>query len=234
MSSWIRQSLHYLAKCISPDVCYGCSISLTQQNQFVCPECIERLPYTDFHMLNENPFIDKFYGRIPIQSAGSLLYFSKDGIAQELIHDLKYRNRFEIGRYLGLHYGYILKETSAFSNVDLIIPVPLHKKRLSQRGYNQSDAFADGLSKAMDIPTRKDVLDRIRATKTQTKKSRVERFKNVDGAFAVIKPNVLQGLHVLLVDDVLTTGATLEGCAQEITKLPQTSISMATIGFAYQ
>ena len=234
MSSWVRQSLSDLAKCISPYICYGCGVSLTQDAQFACPQCMDVLPYTDFHLLRDNPFIDKFFGRIPIHSAGALLYFSKDGIARSLIHDLKYRGQSEIGLYLGLHYGHILSGSPRFADIDMIIPVPLHPKRLASRGYNQSEMFAEGLSQAMNIPMRTDIVFRERETKTQTKKTRVERFKNVDGAFKVLKPGELKGRHILLVDDVLTTGATLEGCAQEFTKLPHVRLSLATIGFAYQ
>ena len=234
MSSWVRHSLSYLAKCISPHICYGCGVSLTQDNQFACPACMDQLPYTEFHLLKDNPFIDKFFGRIPIHSAGALLYFSKDGIARSLIHDLKYKGQSEIGLYLGLHYGYLLAESPLFDKIDMVIPVPLHRKRLADRGYNQSEMFAKGLSQSMNIPMRTDIVSRERETKTQTKKTRVERFKNVDGAFKVLLPNVLTSHHILLVDDVLTTGATLEGCAQEFTKLPKVKLSMATIGFAYQ
>lgn len=234
MLPWIRQSLSYLAKCISPAICYGCGVSLTQEGQFACPVCMDRLPYTDFHLIKANPFIDKFFGRIPIHSAGSLIYFSKDGIGRSLIHDLKYKGQPEIGQYLGLHYGHILCESEFFKTVDMIVPVPLHPKRLAKRGYNQSEVFAKGLSQSMNIPMRTDLVLRHRQTKTQTKKNRVERFENVDGAFSLTNPSILDGRHILLVDDVLTTGATLEGCAQEFTKFPNVRISMATIGFAYQ
>jgi len=234
MDSWIRQSLSGLTKCISPPICYGCGVSLTQEDQFACPDCLDRLPYTDFHLLKANPFIDKFFGRIPIHSAGSLLYFSKEGIARSLIHDLKYRGQSDVGKHLGLHYGHILCEATLFQNIDMIIPVPLHPKRLAQRGYNQSEVFAEGLSQSMDVPMCADIVIRHRETKTQTKKNRIERFENVDGAFSVTQPSRLNRCHVLLVDDVLTTGATLEGCAQEFTKLPNVLLSMATIGFAYQ
>jgi len=195
---------------------------------------MNKLPYTDFHLLKTNPFIDKFFGRIPIHAAGSLLYFSKDGIARAMIHDLKYTGHSEIGLHLGLHYGHILIDAPLFASVDMVIPVPLHPRRLAHRGYNQSEVFASGLSHALSIPMRTDIVQRIRETKTQTKKNRTERFANVDGAFQVVRPNAVMGRHILLVDDVLTTGATLEGCAQEFIKLPHVRISMLTIAFAYQ
>ncbi len=233
-SSWFQHSLSHLGNCISPEICYGCGVSLPQDNQFACPSCIEKLPYTDFHYLKANPFIDKFFGRIPIYAGASMLYFSKDGIARGLVHDLKYKDRPELGHYMGRHYGHLLSESDLFGKVDLIIPVPLHSNRYAYRGYNQSETFAEGLSSSMGIPMRTGIVSRERETMTQTKKTRVERFKNVDGAFHITTPEPLIGKHILLVDDVLTTGATLEGCAQEIIKVPNVRLNMATIGFAYQ
>jgi len=233
MSSWFRRSLTSFSACIAPDLCHGCGCSLNQDGQFACVTCSEKLPYTDFHFLKENPFIDKFFGRIPIHAAGAFLYFSKTGIARNIVHDLKYKSRPEIGVTIGLHYGYHLLESPLFQNVDMIVPVPLHTKRFAFRGYNQSEAFAEGLAASMSIAMRTDVVVRHRQTRTQTKKTRVERFANVDGAFKILKPHDLYRKHILLVDDVLTSGATLEGCAKEFAALPNTTISMATIGFAH-
>jgi len=233
MSSWLRRSLNSFATCIAPDLCYGCGAALNQDGQFACVTCSPELPYTDFHHLKENPFIDKFFGRIPIHAAGAFLYFSKSGIARSIIHDLKYKSRPEVGTTIGLHYGYHLLESPLFQDIDMIIPVPLHKNRFAFRGYNQSDSFGEGLAASMSIPLRTDIIVRHRETRTQTKKSRVERFANVDGAFRIEKPMELYRKHILLVDDVLTSGATLEGCAKEFAALPNTTISMATIGFAH-
>ncbi|MBT8221018.1 MAG: ComF family protein [Bacteroidia bacterium] len=220
-------------RCISPSLCQICGEALVYDAQIVCLSCEEDLPVTSFHMQKDNPFTDKFFGRINLQAGASYLYFTKEGIAQKLVHQLKYKGKTKLGTSLGQRYGHVLKESSLFKNIDLIMPVPLHRKRLRSRGYNQSSLFAKGISETMDIPMDSNNVIRHRATKTQTRKTRLERFQNVDGAFRVLDPKQLEYKNVLLVDDILTTGATLEGCSKELLKIPGLQLSMATIGFAY-
>jgi ComF family protein len=174
----------------------------------------------------------KFSGRVNIHSAASFLYFSKGGIVQEMIGKLKYRGRKDIGVYLGEIYGDELHESAFDKTIDIIIPVPLHKDKFKKRGYNQSEQFATGLSQTMSIPT--DYLNVIRKTNTntQTKKGRYARWKNVEEIFSVDDIEALRGKHVLLVDDVVTTGSTLEATATAILLIPGTIISIATIACA--
>lgn len=220
-------------RCIAPRLCQVCTTALPNGSHFICLNCEDVLPTTMFHFQKNNPFIDKFFGRIPLNAGSAYLYFSKKGVAQHLVHQLKYKGNTKLGINLGERYGFHLKESPLYQNIDFIIPVPLHKKREYNRGYNQSNLFAQGLSRSMEIPYEDDLVIRSRKTSTQTKKTRLQRFNNVDGAFQVVRPEFLKDKHVLLVDDILTTGATLEACAQELLKIPGISISMATIGFAY-
>ena len=233
----MRSHLHlgripYLTDFLSlffPNLCLICQYrsSLTQHN--FCLSCQQRLPYTNFHEVKENLFTDRFWGRIPLQTGAALFFLHKNGLVQELIYRLKYNDRPKIGIQLGRLYGNILKNHSVFATADYIVPVPLHPTRKRKRGYNQSTQFAIGLSEAMKIPYEERILKRIIATTTQTHKSRLERFENVLAAFVVNDPTLAQNKHILLVDDVLTTGATMEACATRLLEVKGVKISMATI-----
>jgi ComF family protein len=161
-----------------------------------------------------------------------LFSFSKGGSVQKLVHQLKYRGRKEIGIAIGKFYGADLRESETFCSSQVIIPVPLHAGKLKRRGYNQSDLFAQGLASGLDIPHDPANLVRVKASETQTRRSRFERWKNVESVFKVSDPSRLEGKNILLVDDVVTTGSTLEACAQELLKVPGTTVSVATIAFA--
>ena len=180
-------------------------------------------------MQAENPVIKLFWGRTNIHSASSLYLFNKGSKVQHLIHQLKYKGKMEIGVSLGKYYGKELKAAPLFSTANIVIPVPLHKKKLKKRGYNQSETFAQGLAEAMNAETSGEILIRTHASTTQTKKSRFERWKNVEEIFKVTSPEKIEGKHVLLVDDVVTTGSTLEACANKILEVPGTKVSVATI-----
>ncbi|MFH1004622.1 MAG: phosphoribosyltransferase family protein [Bacteroidota bacterium] len=170
-----------------------------------------------------------FWGRVDIFSATSLYGFLKGGKVQHLIHQLKYRGKKEIGVSIGKYYGNELKSSPLFRGMNIIIPVPLHPEKLKKRGYNQSETFAHGLSKSLEIENENDLLIRAYSSETQTKKSRFARWKNVESIFKITQPKKLQDKHILLVDDVVTTGATLESCAHKILDVPGTKVSVATI-----
>lgn len=215
-----------------PNLCLACGKNLPPREDAICLSCQYKLPKTGFHLLPENPFTERFWGRVNIQAGAALYHFSKGGRTQSLIHNLKYEGKREIGVKLGRIYGQQLREAPGFRDAALILPVPLHPRKERQRGYNQSAAFAQGLSASMGIPWLKDGLIRREHTTSQTRKSRLERFDNVSEVFLAPHPQKLEGRHVLLVDDVITTGATLEACAIKILELPGTKVSMATIAIA--
>lgn len=223
---------YHLLDLFYPNLCLACDAHLPAGKEQICLFCQHRLPRTDYHLVNENPFLERFWGRLPLQHATSLYHFNKGGRVQRLIHQLKYHYRPEIGFHLGWLHGLMLRDTVLYQSVDLIVPVPLHPKKRHARGYNQSDQYARGLSEGMQVPWSGTVLSRNAFTGTQTQKSRIERLNNVEGAFVLTRPGAVAHRHILLVDDVITTGATLEACGLAILQGEGTTLSMATIGFA--
>ena len=182
-------------------------------------------------MHEENPVARIFWGRVNVQTATSFLFFSKKGRVQSLIHQLKYKHQKEVGIYLGSLFGQSLIESPFYSNLDFIIPVPLHPKKLNIRGYNQSLMIAVGMNKSMKIDVFHGLVRKLHSS-TQTKKSRYQRWENVKDIFEVLEPEKLEGKRVLLIDDVLTTGATLEACATVISDIPDIKIYIATLAYA--
>jgi ComF family protein len=189
------------------------------------------LPFTDFHLQPDNAVAQQFWGRVPIEAASALLYFSKGSRVQNLMHQLKYKNKPEVGVYLGKLAGKCLLENAVFAAADVIIPVPLHKQKLLKRGYNQSLSFAEGLAEKLQVPVSVDNLIRTTGTESQTKKSRTSRYENMKEVFSVKNPSLLTGKHVLLVDDIITTGATLEACCNVLLEIPGVKISIAAIAY---
>jgi ComF family protein len=217
---------------IFPKICAACGNSLWKHEEILCLSCDFHLPRTNFHLALDNPVSQLFWGRVKFESAASYLYFHKGNNVQRLIHRLKYKGRKDIGVFLGKQYGLHLKYSPFFNTVQRILPVPLHKKKLMQRGYNQSEEFAIGIAESMNIPVDRHALYRKKATETQTKKSRFKRWQNVADVFAVRDPGSLEMLHILLVDDVITTGATLESCILALADIKGIRISIATIAVA--
>jgi ComF family protein len=215
-----------------PRICAACGNSLWKQEETVCLSCEFHLPRTNFHLSLENLVSRLFWGRVNLESAAAYLYFNKGNKVQRLIHQLKYKGRRDIGIYFGRQYGQHLRYSPFFQTVQLIVPVPLHTKKLMQRGYNQSEQFAIGLGESMKIPVDPDAICRRKETETQTKKSRFRRWQNVADVFEVKDPGSLAMKHVLLVDDVITTGATLESCIRALSSIHGIRISVATIAVA--
>jgi len=198
----------------------------------ICTDCRFNLPFTNFHLQPDNIVARQFWGKVNLEAVYALYYFAKGGKVQNLMHHFKYRGMQQIGVFLGNIAGTQLAKNNVFKTVDVIIPVPLHKKRLKQRGYNQSTCFANGLAQKLNAVVDENSLIRAKATETQTHKSRFSRFENMQEVFSVINPEKLINKHVLLVDDVITTGSTLEACAVQLLQIEGLKLSIATIAYA--
>jgi len=225
----------YLADFISlifPQLCVACQESLIANEELLCTNCLYNLPFTNFHLNANNIVASQFWGKVPVKAAYALYYFTKGGKVQNMMHQFKYNGMQQIGNLLGTIAGKQLNQNLIFKSADVIIPVPLHKKRLWKRGFNQSACFADGLAQKLNATVEIDNLVRVVATKTQTHKSRFARFENMKQVFEVSRPDWLINKHVLLVDDIVTTGSTLEACATELLKVPGLTLSIATIAYA--
>ncbi|WP_158840478.1 ComF family protein [Polaribacter sp. L3A8] len=214
-----------------PKLCANCEHQLTQNENVLCTFCRHDLPLTNFTSYIENKITKTFYGRVAIEKANSLLFYRKVGITKKLIHELKYKGNEEVGSFFGNWLGEILKENKEFVDIDVIIPVPLHPKKRRQRGYNQVTKFGKTLSKHLDKPLIENILLRTSTSKTQTFKARFERFNNIDTKFQLSDFTILKNKHVLLIDDVITTGATLEACAKELQKTAGVKISILTMAY---
>lgn len=204
---------------------------LSDKEKVICIACRHKLPLVSHHKTGSTAMKDIFYGRFPLEQATALLQFQKKGITQELIHKLKYRGKKEISAFFGSWLGTELAEIEAYKNIDLVIPVPLHKQKLKKRGYNQVAGFGKEIAKALAVPYRDDVLLKISKTNSQVFKKRFTRF-NSEEIFSLQNSNVIKNKHLLLVDDIVTTGATLENCALQLLKNTQAKISLATIAIA--
>jgi ComF family protein len=232
MQGGFQKILEHLSQLFYPKNCECCNNWLSQGEESLCLHCETELPRTNFLFDDNNIAHQRFWGRVPIAHASSFVYFTKEGMMQHLMHRLKYRNRKELGRYLGRLLGRKLQESPALQEVNCIVPVPLHIIKQGKRGYNQAELIAQGIATTTPLPVYQKQLIRIKNTASQTKMTRLQRLENVQGVFAVHQPQVLEGKHILLVDDVLTTGATLEEAAQTLLKIPGTKVSIATLGLA--
>lgn len=231
--NWSRTYLADFLSIIFPQVCQACKQSLTRQEKLICTSCVYQLPYTNFHLHPDHAVARQFWGKIKLEASYALLYFNKGTNVQRLLHRFKYRNMPQIGNMLGHMAGERLRNLDVFKTVDLIIPVPLHPSRLRKRGYNQSTRFARGLAdKLLNARVCENNLIRSKATETQTKKSRFARFENMLSAFAIKIPEDLKGKHILLVDDILTTGSTLEACGHLLLEIEGVKLSIASIAYA--
>lgn len=223
------KSLLYL---FFPPICAGCKTVLIANENVICTKCRHEIPLTQHHLNPENEAFKKFYGRIPVEHVSALLYFHKKGIVQELIHSLKYRGQEDIGTALGEWYAEELKSHQQLQNVDSIIPVPLHPKKLHERGYNQVCQFGNALAKSLQIPINNEILFRQVYSKTQSQKNRLGRTEGIDTIFDVKFTESDHNKHFLLIDDVITTGATLEVCAKALLKIPGAKISIVCMAMA--
>jgi len=215
-----------------PKTCISCGKVLLQNETFFCLHCLYNLPETRYHEFDESPISLLFLGRVAVENTGSFLFYKKGNQVQKILHHLKYNGGKEIGAFLGEMYGKQLIEHQKWKTIDMIIPIPLHKKKEKKRGYNQSEWIAKGLSIGMNIPYNTNILIRSEFTETQTKKSRFHRWENVKDVFQVTDTNALKNKHILLCDDVLTTGATLEAAIQKMAVVSSLKVSVVTLATA--
>lgn len=215
-----------------PRLCYGCGNHLLRNEDLICTECYILIPRTNYHLKSDNPVAQLFWGRCLIEKAAAFSFYTRDSRIRKLIHQLKYKGIREIGIELGRIYALSLKSSGFLDGIDIIIPVPLHPSKKRKRGFNQSDMICNGISDVTGLKTDTGLLIRRSMTKTQTKKSRYDRWTNVEGIFQVTDPVALRGKHILIVDDVITTGSTIEACVNELLNVENTKVSVAALAFS--
>ncbi|WP_299105492.1 phosphoribosyltransferase family protein [uncultured Tenacibaculum sp.] len=214
-----------------PYICVNCKLTLLQNEKHLCTYCVNDLPIIDDNPHTNVTLLSTFNNKVPVKNVRSFLYYQKHGITQKIIHELKYKNQPSIGNLMGAWFGHRLKESNIFSDVDFIVPVPLHKEKLKKRGYNQLTTFGTSLGNILQIEYKPEVLIRTSISNTQTLKERFDRFSNQKTTFRLSDTSIFKNKHILLIDDVITTGATLLACCKELLQTPNITISIATISF---
>jgi len=215
-----------------PDLCVVCGDNLLKNEHHICLKCLHEIPKTNYHLTVDNPIEKRFWGKVPIYRGTAFFFFQKGSPFQKLLHALKYKDLKQIGEILGKYAAADLLESPDFDSIDVIIPVPLHPKKYIKRGYNQSEWIGKGISKVLEKPQDITTLIRVRENTTQTKKSVFERYENTEGIFQISNKESLIGKHVLLVDDVLTTGSTLEACVKALLSIEGVKVSIFTLAVA--
>lgn len=214
-----------------PHYCLGCGSDHLGLQQQLCSRCTHQLPATDFFNRSGNPIEKAFYGRIRVEQAAALYYFTKESLVQELIIQLKYRNNRHAGLFFGRMMGYALRSSDLYTDVDLLVPLPLNRIKEFKRGYNQAEVICEGIREVWNRPLLTKTVIRKKYTDSQTTQNRLSRWQNMEGVFEAIHPEKLEQQHILLVDDVITTGATLEACGQSILNIPGCRLSIAAAAY---
>jgi len=222
----IKESLLHV---VFPHVCDGCGSDLVNIESRLCIRCLSSLPETNFEIHPNNPVEKDFWGRLPIINASAHLYFTKESLVQQLMHQLKYKGNKDLGLQLGRLMGNALKNATRFNEIEVLVPLPLFPSKEKKRGYNQAMILCEGMAEILSLPILDRVITRPQHTETQTKKGRIERWKNIEGKFQLVDPAAIQNKYLLLVDDVVTTGATLEACGNELVTAKNVKLSVATL-----
>ena len=228
----IKDALHSLLHLFFPHQCAGCGNDIIDDQQLLCLQCIEQLPVTGFHRHANNPVEKIFDGRLPLHNAAAYMYFAKNSLLQQLIHQFKYKGNKEIGEYFGRRMGESIMQCNRFKKIDALVPLPLYISRERKRGYNQAAILCRGIAETIKVPVLNNVVIRNKATQTQTRKDRVQRWQNMEGMFGVADAAAIQNKHILLVDDVVTTGATLEACGQALLSAGPAFLSIYTMAYS--
>jgi len=226
--SEIKDSFLHL---LFPHVCDGCGSDVLGKESTLCMRCIEAMPETNFELHPDNPVEKKFWGRLPVHQATAQFYFTRESLMQHLMHQFKYKRNKDLGNQLGRMMGESIKRSGRFV-VDALVPLPLFPAKEKRRGYNQATVLCEGMAESLQVPVLKDVVIRSQHTDTQTKKGRIERWQNMEGKFVLAKPELISNKNLLLVDDVITTGATLEACGAELLKAENVKLSIAALCYA--
>ncbi len=226
--TWLKDGLHLFY----PRICGGCGTDVFPATLPACVHCLNELPATGFESLPDNPVERLFFGRLPLESACSGFYFNKGGLLQQLLHQLKYEGDRQSGEYLGRRLGRMLKESPRWSAPDWVLPMPMHPKKQKKRGYNQAGLIAKEVARELGCGYSDQLVVKTRATETQTRKSRWDRWENVATVFAVSDIESLKGRTLLLVDDVITTGSSMESCGQVILSVPDVRLQLAAVALA--
>ena len=227
----IKNALHPLLHLFIPHHCAGCGSDIMSRQQVLCMHCINQLPVTGFTQYAGNPIEKIFWGRMPVTNAASYLYFSKNSLLQHIVHELKYKGNKELGLFLGRKMGEALLQAHRFHDIDALLPLPLFAARERKRGYNQASILCQGMAAVLSLPILEQVIRRHTSSETQTNKNRINRWLNMQGKFELLQPASIAGKHILLVDDVITTGASLEACGQELLTAANTRLSIMTMAF---
>ena len=231
MIATIKSYINSFSHLLYPHNCEGCGTDILNDDGYLCAKCYYDLPKTGFIDIADNPVEKSFYGRLTIEQAAAGYYFIKDGLLQHLIGQVKYKRHRDLGIYLGKLIGHQLNKSNRFTDVELLLPIPLNARKEAKRGYNQATVICEGIAQVWQKPIVADAVVRTVFTQSQTNKTRVDRWQNMEGVFAIANAHELQGKHILLVDDITTTGATLEACGSEILQVANTKLSILTVAF---
>lgn len=231
-NSYKMSIIRRLLDLMYPNLCSVCGEALVKNEKYLCLSCLSAFPKTDFHLHPDNELEKRFWGKVEIAGGTAFFFYEKGTELQQALYHLKYRGGKELGKVLGRYAGAVLRDCPAFASADYIVPVPLHPKKLAKRGYNQSEWVAKGLAEVLEKPMDTAHLVRIKENESQTRKSAFERYSNTEGIFLLNDSRTFAGKHILLVDDVLTTGSTMEACVHALHTAPDVTVSVFALAMA--